>query len=98
MKRFWGFFGPCSGRLGAFLERVESVKGRLEMGRLGLPWGRLRHVFKRLESFGSALGHPGAASRRHFRPCGVRVGATRHAPGAFKARLKRLEPFWGVLG
>ena len=32
------------------MERAESVKGRLEVGRLGLPWGRLRHVFKRLES------------------------------------------------
>ena len=62
------------------MERAESVKGRLEVGRQGLPWGRLRHVFKRLESPWK------------------RIGASWHAQGAFQAGMKRLEPFWGVLG
>ena len=51
MGRLWSFFVPSFRNFEAFLERVESVKGRLEVGRLGLPWGRLRHVFKRLESY-----------------------------------------------
>ena len=56
LKRLWSFFGPSIGRLGAFLDRVESVKGRLEVGHLGLHWGRLRHVLKRLESSWRRIG------------------------------------------
>ena len=52
--------GPSFECLGAFLERVESVKGRLKrtfgrifwrLGASSPPWGRLKRVFKRVGIF-----------------------------------------------